>query len=251
MKFTNFLRKSTGKNENIEPNSKKNTFFDSFQEFYTTSRTGSDSNRLNTRYLALIDNNKEIIKNSTILDLACHDGRWSFAALKNGAKRITGIEGRKHLVDYSLKNMSHYDIPKKEYDIITGDVFNEMKRIESNTFDIVFCFGFFYHTIHHMQLLQEIKRLSPKYLILDTRISTFTEPVILLREDDPKKDQNAIGEQPIIAGLPSKSGLELMLNNVGFSFEYYNWHDKGITDWKSIEDYRNHNRVSLVAKPKN
>jgi len=80
-------------------------------------------NRLNTRYQALIENNKELIKNSIILDLASYDGRWSFAALKSGAKKIVGIEGRKELVKKSNKNMEHYGIPKEKYEFYHGDIF--------------------------------------------------------------------------------------------------------------------------------
>lgn len=50
-------------------------------------------NRLNERYNAIIDANKTIIKNSRILDLASHDGRWSFATLKSGSEYTLGIEG--------------------------------------------------------------------------------------------------------------------------------------------------------------
>jgi len=223
-------------------------FFDQFQEFYKTSKTTATPNRLNTRYLALIHNNKIFLKNSSVLDLASHDGRWSFAALKNGAKNVMGIEARDYLVSNSFKNMSHYNIPKEKYNFITGDIFNEISKIRPNTFDIIFCFGFFYHTINHMQLLKEIKRLTPKYLILDTSISKFLEPIVLLREDDPNKESDAIGNQTVITGLPSKTGLEKMLKNVGFSYEYYDWHDKGISNWESIEDYRDNLRVSLVAQ---
>ncbi len=62
-------------------------FFDEYSSFYKTGKTGTNPKMLNARFHALIENNKEIIKNSTILDLANHDGRWSFAALKNGAKK--------------------------------------------------------------------------------------------------------------------------------------------------------------------
>ena len=69
--------------------SKNVNFFDDYSAFYKTGQTGIRPKMLNARFHALIENNKEIIKNSTILDLASHDGRWSFAAIKNGAKKYT------------------------------------------------------------------------------------------------------------------------------------------------------------------
>jgi len=82
-----------------------NNFFDSFRDFYSTSMTGQSANRLNNRYQILIENNRNIIENSRILDLASHDGRWSFAALMNKASKVVGIEGKSHLVENAKKNM--------------------------------------------------------------------------------------------------------------------------------------------------
>ena len=68
-----------------------NNFFDSFSAYYKTGMTGTRPDMLNNRYNALIRNNENIIKDSIILDLASHDGRWSFAALKTGAKKTIEI----------------------------------------------------------------------------------------------------------------------------------------------------------------
>jgi len=148
-----------------------NHFFDSFPEFYNSSNTVPFPNRLNNRYLALIESNKKIISNSSILDIASHDGRWSFAALKNGASNVIGIEAKENLVKNSRKNMGLYQIPKEKYHFITGDIFNEIQKIQPKTIDVVFCFGIFYHIMNHMLLLSEIKKLQPKYLLLDTVVN--------------------------------------------------------------------------------
>lgn len=55
-------------------------FFDTYPRFYETSTTGPISNRLNKRYRALIEANEAIICGKSVLDLASHDGRWSFAS---------------------------------------------------------------------------------------------------------------------------------------------------------------------------
>lgn len=223
-------------------------FFDKFPEFYKTSETGSSPNRLNHRYLALIHSNKEIINNSSILDLASHDGRWSFAALQNGAKKVCGIEGRKELVQKSLKNMEKFEISQEKYSFIVGDIFEEIKKFKNNEFDIVFCLGIFYHIMDHMLLLNEIKQLNPKYIIMDTNVSTLKEPMISLREENSIKEANAIssGEDgKILVGHPSKKALELMLSHIGFDFTYYDWENSGIINWENIEDYNFKKGVSM------
>jgi len=230
-----------------------NGFFDQYPEFYKTSKTTPFPNRLNNRYLALIDFNKKIIQNSLVLDLASHDGRWSFAAIKNGASKVLGIEGRKELVQNCHRNMEKYGISQEKYSFILGDVFEEIHKVKSDSVDIVFCFGFFYHIMDHMHLLGEITRLCPKYLILDTSISSSDKPIIEIREEDSEKEMNAIKStltesKKVLVGYPSKSSLELMLTNLGYSFYYYNWHNIGIENWEYIGDYKENLRVSLVAR---
>lgn len=228
-------------------------FFDDYTEFYKTSQTSPFPNRLNSRYHALIEFNKTIIQNSSILDLGSHDGRWSFAAIKNGATKIIGIEGREHLVRNSIKNMTFYDIPEEKYSFIRGDIFKEIKKISPHTIDVVFCFGLFYHIMNHAELLEEIKKLKPKYLILDTSISESDKPIIELIEEDSTLESSGVefgnsSSNQILVGYPSKTALELMLKNLGFDYHYYEWHNVGIDNWKGIEDYHLNKRISLFAK---
>jgi len=227
-------------------------FFDDFPKFFKTSSTGSSPNRLNNRYTALIEFNKSLIKNSSILDLGSHDGRWSFAAIKNGAVNVLGIEGREHHVKNSHKNMQLYKIPKEQYNFRCGDVFEKIKKIQPKTFDVVFCFGLFYHIMDHMKLLEEIKRLKAKYLILDTSLSSSKKPIIELREDPSNNEgvgikSNHSFSNKVLVGRPSKMALEMMLKSLGYSFNYYDWHNAGIENWENIEDYQLGRRISLVA----
>src|SRR5712691_3625181 len=227
-------------------------FFDTFSEFYTTSKTGQFPNRLNRRYLALIENNVNIIKNQTILDIASHDGRWTFAALKNGAKRVVGIEARRHLVENCKRNMDFYNISGNRYSLIDGDIFVEITKLEPNVFDTIFCFGFFYHTMNHMQLLAEIKRLEPKYLILDTNVSTSDYPIIEVKEENTDIEANSIGlpadaSSKALVGYTSIAAMKLMLKHIGFgSFSFYDWHSN-ISYLQDLEDYRKYERISLTA----
>lgn len=229
------------------------SFFDKYPRFYSTSKTGAFPNRLNRRYIAEIYRNKEIIKYSTILDLGSHDGRWIFAAVMNGAKHVMGIEAREELVKNSYSNFEAYNISEEKYSFICGDVFEEIKKIKPNTFNIIFCFGFFYHIMNHMLLLSEIKRINPEYLIFGTLISTSDRCEIEIVQEDSNNEsygirpKNTLSDQ-ILSGIPSKSALELMLKNYGFEISYYDWHDAGIQNWEHLEDYRDNKRLSFRAK---
>ena len=224
-------------------------FFDSYPDFFETSSVGISPNRLNNRYRALIGNNTEIIKNSTILDLASHDGRWSFAGLISGASKVIGIEGRRELVKNGENTMKKYGIPDEKYSFRIGDLFEEIGKV-SEKIDVVFCFGIFYHVMNHMLLLSHIKRLSPRYIILDSALSPSRDPVIELKLEnihDPGAAIKANKTNKAIVGWPSRKALELMLADIGYDFHYYDWTNSGITNWEDIEDYRDGKRVSLVA----
>ena len=217
-------------------------FFDQYPEYYREKGVNSFPNRLNRRYEALIENNKELIIGKKILDIASTDGRWTFAAIKNGADHVIGIELSPQGVKIALEIMEKYNITKEKYQFIIGDIHQEIKKIETNSVDTVFFFGFFYHTMYHMDLLKEIKRLNPNYIIFDSHISQSDSPVIDVFKNVTKK-----GEK-ILEGYPSKSALEIMLEYFGYSFEYYDWKKKNIDDWDHLGDYKNEKRITLIAK---
>jgi tetratricopeptide (TPR) repeat protein len=227
-------------------------FFDSYPEFYRTSKTHPFRNRLNGRYNALIKNNLALIREHTILDIASHDGRWSFAAIKNGAKKVIGIEARPYLVDNATNNMQVYSISEDKYKFVAGDIHHEITKLEPNTIDVIFCFGFFYHTMNHMQLLREISRLNPRYLILDTSVSLASElPIIELREEDSDKEGAATNtsnaaNKMIMVGSPNKQAIKLMLTHIGFDFNFFDWHSN-TANWEHLEDYRTSQRISILA----
>lgn len=227
-----------------------NFFFDSYPEFFDTSSVGSSPNRLNNRYKALIGNNSGIIKNSVVLDLASHDGRWSFAALMSGASKVVGIEGRRELVDRCHNTMNKYGVPNEKYSFIVGDLFEEIKNINEKI-DVVFCFGIIYHVMDHMSLLSSIKKLRPHYFLLDSNVSGSDNPIIELKLEninDPAAAIKANRKYHAIVGWPSKKAIELMLSDVGFDFSYYDWQRSGIVNWEDIEDYQKGKTVSIVAK---
>src|SRR5690349_21097322 len=59
----------------------------------------NDLNRLNARFKVFMEPFKADFSGSRVLDLASHDGRWSYAALALGAAHVTGIEARPDLIE--------------------------------------------------------------------------------------------------------------------------------------------------------
>jgi len=69
-------------------------FFDEYSRFYQTTGPLPKPNRFQQRWRMIIDPNGDLFQGARVLDIASHDGRWSFAALKAGAEFVEGVEGR-------------------------------------------------------------------------------------------------------------------------------------------------------------
>ena len=200
-------------------------FFREYDAFLTPGQRDSTAlTRLDARYHAIIEHGREAIEGARILDIASHNGRWSIAALHSGAEHVVGVEGRQDVVDVAVRHMKRYGVPESQYDFIVGDVHKEIVRFEPGQFDTILCLGFFYHTAHHFQLLEEFERLAPKNLIIDTGINSRKGYEITLNLEDSSNGLMAIGERPRVwTGRVSKKLLEDALVHFGFEVRYFDW----------------------------
>jgi O-methyltransferase len=228
-------------------------FCDLYPRFLETTETAPSRSRLDARWRAIIGWNKAVLAGRRVVDLGCHDGRWSFAALKAGAIHVTGIEARAHLVRKAEQNFSHYGVPADVYRFVTGDAVDTLRTLKAGSVDVVLCLGFFYHTLEHMRLLLEAKRLGAEYVIVDTSISPSAEPIVALASeavDDTRNavDYGAAGTGKALIGAPSKSGLLAMLDYAGYQAEFFDWQNNAVDDWSGMPDYAQHLRVTARAR---
>jgi hypothetical protein len=217
-------------------------FFDAFPRFVETSETGPWLDRLNARYVALIDANRGLIDGASVLDLASHDGRFSFAALHAGATRVIGIEHDPRLVQKAEENLSFYGVTRDRYEFVAGDMFERIRTV--GRCDLVFCFGIFYHINDHMRLLTEFAEFDPRAVIFDTNVSLNAGAVIELRAP-------LAGSPPPpgshIEGWPSRAALEAMWSSFGWTFDYFDWLGSGMVDHPKLDDYAGSRRLTAVV----
>lgn len=217
-------------------------FFDQFPRFYTTSQTSPYPHRLNSRHHAVIQRNVDRIKGKRVLDIASHDGRWTFAALQAGAAHVTGIEPRQELIDNAIKTFGEYGTAPSRFSFLCGDVFD---LIKGKQFDVVFCLGFYYHTIRHAELFDLIERTGAKFVVIDTEVTPTVDEVQEQANDDPRLVYaNPYGVQMLldpvdneqmacsdsltrngytIVGRPSRPAVKFLAKHFGFSIETFNW----------------------------
>ncbi len=231
-------------------------FFDAHPRFFDTSSVLALRGRLNLRYEAIFAENRDIFEGARVLDLASHDGRWSFAALRTGAAHVTGIEARKEAVDNATTNLAYYGVEPERYQFVHGDIFDTLMR-EKFDVDVILCLGYLYHTYRHTELFYRLRQINPKYLVVDTQVVPNSDkPIVKISVDRPQKPGQATldafspGELTLV-GRPSAPGLQMMLRAYDFEVEHLcDWHalmaehpEVGI-----IDDYARQKRVTMRCR---
>jgi len=212
------------------------------------------SNRMNERYEALFGSNRDIFDGARVLDLASHDGRFSFAALKAGAAHVTGVEVRESLIDKAQETFAFYGQDPETYRFVCGDVFEVLAR-EKFDVDVVLCLGYLYHTYRHTELMYRLHELAPKHLIVDTMVVPGTKPILKMHPERDAGDirsaaQDAFSVGRVLVSWPSVPALQMLLSAYGFEIE-------SMYDWKTrlaerppmpgLEGYARGRRVTSAA----
>jgi SAM-dependent methyltransferase len=229
-------------------------FFEQFPRFYLTSSTAPTTARLNLRYEAIFAENRDIFAGASVLDLASHDGRWSLAALVNGARSVTGIEVRPELVKAATENLGAYGYGADRVRFVTGDV-HEVLKTQDFEADVVLCLGFLYHTLRYNELLYGIRRTNARHLIIDTFSPSMMGPVPnvnVLTEDADEEgkagaDSYTYG-QSVLVGCPNLAAIRTMVGAYGYRVER-------LSDWAGLlrdnpradncGDYANQKRITV------
>ena len=169
-------------------------FFDDYPRFFETSKTVPFRDRLNLRYEAIFAENRDVFAGARVLDIASHDGRWSFAALKTGAAHVVGIEGRPELVANAEATFQQYGIDRERYRFIAADIFEAVADADMR-FDVVLCLGFLYHTLRYNELISHIHRMEPHHIIVDTLVLKNQGPMVKLQVERVARQANAIADR--------------------------------------------------------
>ena len=219
-------------------------------------RTGDEQHhRMNERYEAMFASNRDIFEGARVLDLASHDGRYSFAALKTGAAHVTGVEVRQSLIDRAKEAFEYYGQDPSTYRFVQGDMFEVLER-EKFDVDVVLCFGFLYHTYRHTELMYRLHGLAPKHLIMDTMVTRDKRPTLRMIREKDVEDPRSASQDPWSVGRvlvlrPSVPALQKLLISYDFEVEsMYDWkaHLAARPDVTGLTGYANGQRVTMRCR---
>lgn len=223
-------------------------FFDRYPRFRETSVVGMEGNRLDWRWEAIFNRNRELFDGTRVLDLASHDGRWSMAALDAGAVHVTGIEGRESLVAAARDTFGHYGATDRSR-FVCGDIVDVLARTEGATFDVVLNLGFLYHTPKHFEVFELMARVKPGTVILDTVVYPKDGATARFYAEGTGWDGAAVSDRPhTVVGVPSPDYLKLLAGCFRYRFREIEWHKLGVGDWLGLEDYFRGDRRTYVLE---
>jgi 2-polyprenyl-3-methyl-5-hydroxy-6-metoxy-1,4-benzoquinol methylase len=200
-----------------------------FYDFLIENEDYDDAmvSRMNLRHQFLVAPFEKEIRGSKVLDIAAHDGRWSYALAAAGAAEVYGVEARRELID------KFSAFPEKVFkDRVTlkeSDLYRELDHLieKKSVFDVVALYGIFYHVMDHYGLLAKVTRLNPKVIIIDSEFITATNPMIQLARERTDNVLNAIAQVPnqqtTLIGVPSTAAMERMASVLGYNHEWLDW----------------------------
>lgn len=209
--------------------------------------------RMLERHKRIIDANLEHIRDKTVLDLASHNGRWTYAALQAGAKFVMGIEGRQVLIDRGLPDFKGID--PRRYKFACGDIFDMREIVQAaggpETFDTVFCLGVYYHISDHYRLLRQMASFKPACIILDTGALKTEEALIRFRLEDSEDPSMAIRERDderfSMSGVASWGFIKMAAKLNGYDAVLIPWNAAEVQHRESVEDYFSEGKAQRIT----
>jgi hypothetical protein len=204
--------------------------------------------RLQERHRRIIDGNIDLLANRRIIDLACSNGRWSYASVVAGAKFVIGVEGREEKAQEAEAILKKLEVEER-YRFEVGDIFDWLYLNREEPADTILCLGVYYHIMDHYRLLTLMAKTSASAIIIDSGFVRSFRNGVHVHMEDPDAHWNALprfsGQQVEFAGFVSIGLMIQMAWNVGFNCRPILWDPKEVTDKKAVSDYMMGRRFTL------
>jgi SAM-dependent methyltransferase len=196
--------------------------------------------RLQERHLRIVDANPDAFSGKRVIDLACNNGRWSFAALQAGAANVTGVEGRPEKVEEARRIFERLGAPGR-YQFEVGDIYDWLHDRSPEPVDTVLCLGVFYHIMDHHRLMSLMARTGCQTIVIDSGFVRSFRNSVHVQMEDPAAHRNALpkfaGQAAEFAGFVSLGLMIQMAWNLGFNCRPVLWDPAAINDKISVQDY--------------
>lgn len=216
-------------------------FFDFITSIPPYSEKSTSKIRLNKRHRMIVEPFRGQLAGTRVLDLAAHDGRWSYALAEAGAGEVIGVEARQELID----RFEHFPASdfKQRVELRQGDLFEALEDFvdDGEEFDVVALYGIYYHIMDHFRVLKLIRDLGAGVILIDSEFLLRPGPVIELVFERTHKSLNAVpqirGQERAVIGIPSFKAMESMAHALDYDVIWTNTDEVFGADTAGIQDY--------------
>lgn len=196
--------------------------------------------RLQERHRRIVDANRDAFYRKSVIDLACNNGRWSYAAVHAGAVSVTGIEGRPEKAAEAQKIFDRLGV-SGSHRFEVGDIFDWLHDRAPEPVDTVLCLGVFYHIMDHHRLMSLMSRTGCQTIIIDSGFVRSFRNSVHVQLEDPSAHRNALpkfaGQKAEFAGFVSLGLMIQMAWNLGFNCRPVVWAPSEIERKNAVQDY--------------
>ena len=142
-----------------------------------------------------------------VLDVGCGVGHLAQFFVSQGCD-VTSVDARAENI--AALCARYPTLKAKVVDI-------ESERLAGlGTFDIVFCYGLFYHLENPIAALRNIASVCRELLLLETIVTDHRRPLVVMDEESADSNQALRG----LGCRPTPSFVILVLSRIGFSYIY-------------------------------
>lgn len=106
--------------------------------------------------------------------------------------------------------------------------------------------GFFYHTLKHLVIVEDMARTGAKTFIFDTKVNGSNSACISVSMRNVNSLMLNSGASAVPIGAVSRTALKLMLEHVGYDCIEIDWHEL-VTDFTECEAYEARTRGTFIA----
>ena len=196
--------------------------------------------RMNRRHAHILAPFAEDLTGARVLDLAAHDGRWSYA-LAEHAQEVIGVEARPDLI----RRFARYPagVLHDRVTLVCDDIYRDLdtRLAAGETFDVVALFGIFYHVMDHYGLLARVAQLQPELILIDSEFMIDRNPMIQMVKERTDNPLNAIphvpGQEVTLKGVPSTAAMDRMAEVLGYACGWADWDSLPFDQRDTVRDY--------------
>ena len=200
-------------------------------------RVNRQEQRFGYFFKALLSLTGGTLQGKRVLDLGCSSGLWALHAIEAGADFVLGIDGSQTAIEQAELVFEAKGVEQGRYSFEQANIF---ERELTEQFDIVLCLGLLNVTSKPVALFELIESSGAELLVLDTGLSRAATK--LFEVDRLIEPRNAVDYDMVL--VPTRQAVVELAGQFGFQTVPL---AQNITDYTSMEDYRNGERLAFIC----